>query len=453
MRLLAKLTFTSTLTKIVIVLLFTAVLPVIVAKVAFESTNHQLRKQESKVLQNISANGMDYYLQGDSSYGSYTLLKEEYISLEHANSLSGPDTITTAERIIEGDTITYRILNRNFEFEKRLYNLEIGKSLETVNEFYAPLQRIAFYVLGSLILLTLITDLLYTRYLLRPLKKIIQTKVIEPVFPFRQNQEPVNTSTTDFQELDRSLLALMHRVNEDFNRERNFTSNASHELMTPIGILQNKMENLLLSEEVSEELQLKLTEMMKTLQRLKKIVTSLLLISRVENDQYARQDTVKPAEIVSEAIEELRYRIDDKKISVINTLDPQISIGHINKDLLGQLIFNIIHNAIRYNKVNGELRISDVLKTDNSYTLVIGDTGIGIEAEDIATIFERFKKKNGVANEGYGLGLAIVKAIADYHQLILTVNSEPGRGTRFSIVFPYSFISSTMRRTSSSSAI
>lgn len=436
MKLLTKLTLTSTLSKIATVILFIILLPFIIDRVAFQSTNRQLKQQAKKVLSNIQTNGIDYYLQGDSTYGSYTLLKEEYISLERAKNIYSPDTVQTAQRIIEGDTVMYRILNQAFEYNDQLYELEIGRTIASISQYNGPLQRIALYVLGLLTILTLLTDLSFTRILLRPLQTIIQTKLINPVFPFKEIPPPIRTTTIDFKYLDNSLITLMNQIKEDFDREREFTSNASHELMTPIGILQTKIENLLLLNDLDEAVLEKIMGMMKTLNRLKKIVHSLLLISRIENDQYARQDSIQPEKMIGEIIQELTHRLEDKHIQLSVSLQPVITLHKLNHDLLFQLFYNLINNAIRYNKQDGSIHISDTLAADGSYTVAISDTGIGIDPADIDTIFNRFRKKNAIEGEGYGLGLSIVKSIADYHAIRIKVASEPDKGTTVSVIFP-----------------
>lgn len=435
MKLLTKLTLTSTLSKIATVILFIILLPFIIDRVAFQSTNRQLKQQAKKVLSNIQTNGLDYYLQGDSTYGSYTLLKEEYISLERAKNIYTQDTIQTAQRIIEGDTVMYRILNQAFEYNDQLYELEIGRTIASISQYNGPLQRIALYVLGLLTILTLLTDLSFTRILLRPLQTIIQTKLINPVFPFKEIPPPIRTTTIDFKYLDNSLITLMNQIKEDFDREREFTSNASHELMTPIGILQTKMENLLLLNDLDEAVLEKIMGMMKTLNRLKKIVHSLLLISRIENDQYARQDSIQPEKMIGEIVQELTHRLEDKNIQISVSLQPVITLHKLNHDLLFQLFYNLINNAIRYNKPDGSIHISDTLTADGSYTVSISDTGIGIGPADIDTIFNRFRKKNATEGEGYGLGLSIVKSIADYHAIRIKVVSEPDKGTTVSVIF------------------
>lgn len=435
MKLLTKLTLTSTLSKIATVILFIVLLPFLINRVAFQSTNGLLKQQAKKVMDNIRNNGIDYYLQGDSTYGSYTMLKEEYISLEKARNIYIEDTIQTAQRIIEGDTVMYRVLDQAFEYNNQLYELEIGRTIASISQYNSPLQKIALYVLGILIILTLLIELSFTRIQLRPLQTIIRTKLINPVFPFKEAPLPIRTTTVDFRYLDASLIALMNRIKEDFDREREFTSNASHELMTPIGILQTKMENLMLVNDLEEPVLEKIMEMMRTLNRLKKIVHSLLLISRIENDQYARQDSIQPDKMINEIVEELQHRIEDRNIRMSVSFQHHIVLHRLNHDLIFQLFYNLINNAIRYNKENGNIHISDGITAEGAYKISITDTGIGIEAADIDTIFNRFRKKNTIDGEGFGLGLAIVKSIADYHAIELKVYSQVGRTTTVAVNF------------------
>jgi len=434
-KLLNKLTLYHTLSKTVIVILFTALLPLLVKEIASRYTNTALQEQKNKVLQTIEKNGIDYYFQGDSSYGSYTMLKEEYISLDAAPAGFPADTIETTQRIVEKDTLTYRVLSHVFEYNHKKYLLEIGKTLAAIDQYNAPLQRVALYALAGLILATLLIDLFFTRLLLRPLGIIIRTKLLNRKFPFKESHPPVNTSTTDFRYLDDSIIDLMNKITAAFDKEREFTSNASHELMTPISILQNKMENLMDSMPQEDE-QEKITGMMQTLNRLKKIVRSLLLISRIENDQFGRQDNVAVFDLVKEVREELEDRIEAGHISIEINVSRSFTLYSVNRDLLFQLLYNLINNAIRYNKKSGSISISDEYKAGEPYVLTIEDTGIGIEKADLPFIFDRFKKAGSTSPEGFGIGLSIVKSIAQYHGIDLKLVSEKGLGTTCSVIFP-----------------
>lgn len=437
MKLNSKLTLFITLSKLAIVLLFVLTLPYLTGRIARTYTDYYLQQQKEKVLEVVARNGVESYLQGEASYGSYTMLKEEYISLEPVEEGFTLDTIYTDERIIEQDTLNYRVLTHVFAAGKGSYLMEVGKTVETIDQYNRPLQRIATYVLLGLILITLMIDLFYTRFLLKPLGEIIRTKISNRKFPFNDNSEPVNTSTSDFRFLDQSLISLMNQINDAFEKEREFTANASHELMTPIGILQNKIENLMGEPEVSELVQDRLIGMQRTLNRLKRIVHSLLLISRIDNDQFSKKDMVSVTELFGDVIEEISHRLSEKQISLNVNLSEDIELQNVNRDLLFQMVYNLLNNAIRYNKPEGKINISDRIPENGTYEIDIEDTGVGIPQEEIATIFNRFKKANNSEEEaGYGLGLSIVKSISDYHQITIRVESELSKGTRFTLIFP-----------------
>jgi signal transduction histidine kinase len=379
---------------------------------------------------------VDYYLQGDSTYGSYTMLKEEYISLIREDNQIIHDTIETSRRIIEGDTLNYRVLTSAFTYGNKNYLLEIGKTTATIGQYNNLLQRFTLFILIGLILLSIIVDLVYTNILLRPLARIVRTKLQGRKFPFKEVLTPVKTSTSDFKYLDRSLISLMEKIHEAFDKEREFTSNASHELMTPISILQTNIENMIVDEGVDESGQEKLSSMLITLNRLKKIVHSLLYISRIDNEQFTKMDIINMHDLVTEVTSELAHRMEIKSIIFTNAVAKKVNIKQVNRDLLFQLFYNLINNAIRYNKEYGSITVSDHYSEGQSYRISIKDTGIGIREEDLVTIFNRFKKSGHADGEGYGLGLSIVKSIVDYHGAEIRVSSEFGKGTDFNIIFP-----------------
>jgi len=279
-----------------------------------------------------------------------------------------------------------------------------------------------------------IIDLMVTHRIIQPLKTIISQKLVNQKFPFARDQAPVQTSTADFQYLDRSLMLLMGQINDAFEKEREFTANASHELMTPISILQNKIENLMENTEVTDHVHQKLTELMRTLNRLKKIVNSLLLISRIDNEQFSKHDEVDVKVLVADVMEEIEHRLEEKQITFNADFKHRIMLQNVNADLLFQLFYNLINNAIKYNKERGSITVRDEY-TVHRYAVIVKDTGIGIPEEDLPFVFNRFKKSNLTEEGGYGLGLAIVKSIANYHGIRLNVDSIVGEGTTITLTF------------------
>lgn len=434
MKLLTKLTLFSAISKLAIVIFFVLLLPVMVKQVSFRNTNKSLEQQREKVLREIKQNGIDFYMQGQEEYGSYTMLKDEFISLEPSDTVYETIHLQTATRYFaDGDTINYRVLTTTLHANGRNYLLEIAKKISAIEDEARVLQTTVLYVLLLLTLLVFISNYIYTRNILSPLSEIIKTKLRNQKFPFKEQLKPVKTSTYDFKYLDRSIKELMDHVHSAFEKEREFTSNASHELMTPISIMQSKIENMSTAEDISDAQYQKLEEVKRTLNRLKKIVSSLLLISRIENEQYIRNDTVRPAVLLKEVMEELLHRLEEKELKFTRQMNENVVLKNLNRDLLFQLFYNILNNAIRYNRNGGRIEVWDELG-NGKYAVYIKDTGIGIAKEQVNDIFNRFKKSNQ-STEGYGLGLSIVKSIMQYQKISITVQSTPPEGTTFIILF------------------
>jgi signal transduction histidine kinase len=185
---------------------------------------------------------------------------------------------------------------------------------------------------------------------------------------------------------------------------------------------------------------------MKTVNRLKKIVHSLLYISLIENDQFAKSHTANIYELISEVMEELSPRLETKSIHFKNNISPKLKVKQVNRDLIFQLLYNLINNAIRYNKENGSILLSHHYAPGEPYILFIKDTGNGIRQEDLSTIFNRFKKSGKANGEGYGLGLSIVKSIILFHGFEINVSSDYGKGTIFSVIIPSEMIESEMKK-------
>ena len=436
MKLRTKLTLFLSISKLTMVILIVSILPYLVDIASSRYTDYYLGEQKNKVLQEISKNGLNYYLQGDSAYASYTMLKEEYISIVPEAYGDVRDTIETSRRIVGTDTLDYRILVHALRDRNRQYFLEIGKKTATIGEYNSLLQQFTLIVLIVLVALSIILDLVYTQVLLLPFSKIVRTKLLNQKFPFGKNFVPVRTSTSDFKILDSSLINLMQKIHEAFEKEREFTSNASHELMTPISILKSKVENLLMTEQISEDLQEKLTGLLKTIAQLKKIVQSLLYISRIENDQFVKGETVSIHGMFTEVMQELSPRLESRSISFKINVPPQLKVKKVNRDLIFQLFYNLLNNAIRYNTDKGTIIINGFFTGNASYCIEIQNTGPGIKPEDLETIFDRFKKSGHMLGEGYGLGLSIVKSILSFHGFDITVSSKPGENTVFSILIP-----------------
>ena len=441
MRLKTKLTLFNAISKLVIVTLFVLLLPVLIKNISRNYVDNKLIKQKKKFLQIVKARGIKDYIPNDEKYGSYYLpLKEEYLTIEEADADYVLDTIKNEKRLVERDTIEYRILSHTFKLDKQNYLLEIGKSVDTLDETSTPLQNIAFAVLVGMILLTILADLLYTNRVLRPLGLIIKTKLIGRKFPNFGSYVEVKTSTSDFQYLDLSIHQMVETIEQTFQKEREFISNASHEIMTPISILQSKIENMFEREDIIDELKVRLLEMQKILNRLKSITKTLLLISQIENEQFLKEDRIRVVDMLQEVHEEIFIRLQDKNINYELSIPENWFFVHVNKFLLFNLFFNLVNNAIKYNREHGDIKIIGTHE-NNSFVISVIDTGIGINSADMPYLFDRFKKfRQSLQQDSFGLGLPIVKSIATFHQVEIEVISEKDKGSTFRFIFPSKLI-------------
>jgi two-component system sensor histidine kinase ArlS len=434
----SKLTLFNAISKLVIAVLFVLLVPFLITTVSKNYVDSKLIKQRATFLQIVDQQGIEEYIPPGETYGSYYLpLKDEYLTIEK-DTLAGRalDTIKNEKRLVGRDTIEYRILSHTFKLNNQNYLLEIGKSTATLNDTSAPLQNIALVVLISMILLTILADQLYTNYLLRPLQQIIKSKLLNQKFPNFGTYKETKTSTTDFQYLDISIHKMIETIEAAFQKEREFISNASHELMTPISIIQSKIENMFEREDIGEDLKLRLLEMQKILNRLKTITKTLLLISQIENEQFLKEDNVSITELLQEVYDEISVRLVEKDITCTLAIPEDKQLDNVNKFLLFNLFFNLINNAIKYNRPNGEIMIVTAAE-NNRLVISIIDTGLGISPEALPFIFNRFKKfRQSLQQDSFGLGLPIVRSIANFHDIEILVDSKLNEGSTFKLIFP-----------------
>ena len=201
---------------------------------------------------------------------------------------------------------------------------------------------------------------------------------------------------------------MIERINRDFINLKNLTSNTSHEIQTPLAIIRSKAELLLQSEDLSKEQANLICGIIKSSTRLSKLNESLLLITKIENNQFTESELVNPSETLKVQIENFKPLIDSKNQELQSDIND--GIIKINTLLLDVLLVNLLKNAIWHNIDNGFIRVEYIdfrLKVSNS----------GKEPEfPIERIFERFTKGGG-RNESNGLGLSIVKMICDSYKI------------------------------------
>jgi len=436
MRLQFKLALYNTLTKVAIVAFLGILILVSISRISINHIQQRLLQKKTKLISNLSGVEINDLLTRQRSFTDYNLLKEEYIVLKEIDNRKTPlkHYFSQEEKNIEGEQEQYQILTADFIYEGKRYRLELGETTSAIAQLEHTISVFTFCVLFAGIILTLISDFAFTRYLLAPFYQIIDQKLNKVNDPISFNYQPVRTGTEDFRILDQSISILMKRITTLFLIEKEFIANVSHELLTPISVLNSRLENLLNDEQLSTAGENKVFACLKTLSRLKSIINSLLLISKVENNQYIKSDSISVRETVNEVFEELEHRLLMLNLKMEIDLKNDFNFNG-NQSLFHILLTNLVSNAVKYNVQSGTIKIWGISQKEG-YQLFVEDTGNGMDAEEVKNAFTRFEKLRSDREDSYGLGLAIVKSIAAFHNIDISINSQKNKGTSVRLTIP-----------------
>jgi len=252
----------------------------------------------------------------------------------------------------------------------------------------------------------------------------------------------INTDTTDNElgQLAAVLNSTFARLESSFERQRQFTADASHELRTPIAVILSQTQATLARERTPAEYRETLEACQRAAQRMRALTESLLALARLDaGHENPKRDRLDLSQIVRDSVELLRPLAEERCVMIQAELVAAECPG--DSQQLAQVVTNLLTNAILHNKHGGEVRIT-TRRYQDDVVLTIADNGPGIPAEDLPRLFERFyradKSRTG-ATGGTGLGLAISKAIIEAHGGSIEVISTVGSGTTFTVRLPVNF--------------
>jgi len=259
-----------------------------------------------------------------------------------------------------------------------------------------------------------------------------------------------NERQQEFLSLANSFNGMAEQVEQTISTLRSFVADAAHELHTPLTALQTNLElardealaplDLLSKSSAGESSSTQaryLERAQEQSQRLEALVKSLLDLSRIEAAESKFDLTpVDLSRLVREVSEQFASRAEQTEHEFeVNLFDENISVRG-NPEQLRQVMINLLENALKFTAANGLISVA-FGTVDDEAKLTITDTGIGIPAEDLPHLFERFHRGRNAAHfVGNGLGLAIVKAIVMAHKGTIAVQSEPGKGAQMIVALP-----------------
>jgi signal transduction histidine kinase len=244
------------------------------------------------------------------------------------------------------------------------------------------------------------------------------------------------TSQDEVGELARAFNAMAGQLAEVDRARRDLVANASHELRTPITSLQAKLENVVDGVEPPDPESLR--TMLKQVERLSRLVSQLLDLSRLESGSFPLQrGTFAVGEVLRDAAEECRLQAPATQLVV--DVDPPGLAADGDRDRVHQVVANLLENAVRHSPPGGLVAVRARAEATSRVRIEVSDDGPGIPEEAAPRVFERFYRADAARasrDGGAGLGLAIARWIVDLHGGEIRVEAGPTRGCRMVVVLP-----------------
>ena len=248
---------------------------------------------------------------------------------------------------------------------------------------------------------------------------------------------PVARTGDELEHLSVALNRMMTRLDDAFQYSRRFVADASHELRTPLTVLRGELEALLQNESLGADVRDTAASLLEEVERLTNIVEGLFALSRLDAGEAQREWLPFDLGLLAlSTADQMSLLAEDKRISVNTEFAGDVIIQG-DRSRLKQVVVNLLDNAIKYTPEGGVITLK-VKSTDDLAVLEVADTGIGIPAESLPHVFERFYRVDKARSRdigGAGLGLAIAKAICTAHGVTLAVSSTPGHGSTFRLEF------------------
>jgi signal transduction histidine kinase len=308
------------------------------------------------------------------------------------------------------DNSKYRTLYYTYNKDGQYYLITISKSLEALQGLSRSILLITTITLLAVIIVTLLLSHFVFKKLWQPFYQVLDLlrdyKLGSRKFiPFSE------TGTEEFNFMNERIANMVSKAEKEFILLKEFTENASHEMQTPISIIRSKLDMIVQGDNLTEQQSWAMESVYQSVRRLTNLGQSLLLLSKIENNQFNGTIVIDIADRVKDKIIQLEEFWLEKQITVNNRSEQ--AVIRANADLLDILLNNVLSNASRHNVHGG--RIDIYLRQGE---LIVSNTGgdIPIDPERIYTRF--YKQQQHSMNNG--LGLAIIKQICEQSQIMVS---------------------------------
>lgn len=339
------------------------------------------------------------------------------------------------------DDNKYFVFKLSREIKNNILNIYVLKNVNQVSEIYDRLNTLSIIFICIGVAIAIIMSIILGQKIVRPIKNIIRTT--EKITTDDLNQRIEEPKQDDeLKTLTQIINQMLDRLENSFENQSKFVSDASHELRTPLAIIKGYAEIIkkrrFSDEEIFEE---SIDSIINETENMKNLVQKLLFLAKGEITKINTNfQIIEMKEFVQQIHTDTEVSSKSHKFYLEKNEKYEVEA---DVTLLQQAIRALIENAIKYSEENTNIYIESIIKDGKKGIVSIRDEGVGISEEDTKRIFDRFYRVDDSrtkATGGTGLGLAIVKRIVEIHKGEIEILSELGKGTKISIILPLATI-------------
>lgn len=344
----------------------------------------------------------------------------------------------------------YRVLERHVRNASRdVASVRLGASLDFLREDMARIDRLVMLVAGFVLLAAPIVGYWLASRAARIVSNI--THSAERLRPSHLEERlPIRGTGDELDQLAQTINGLLERMRDHLEQKRDFLANAAHELRTPLAAIRSSVEVALSSDRTKAEYQELLIEIIDQGTALQTLVNQLLLISESEAERLKEDvDPVSLDETVRRSVDMFAGIAESRGVTLDVQIPKPVTIRG-SRHLLHQLVNNLIDNAVKYTPSGGRVTVELTLNQKHrTVELKVADTGVGIAADDLPKVFDRFfradKSRSRISQTaGTGLGLSICQAAATAHNGGVRCESAPNKGSCFTVELPLEALKSQL---------
>jgi two-component system sensor histidine kinase ArlS len=343
----------------------------------------------------------------------------------------------TDSRVLELETDDKHLFYQNREIPRQVLYLQVIKDFGGEHAFLGILLIFLTIADAFGILFSILAGLIVSRRMLRPIDRI--TRAARGISASNLSERiEIEWPDDELTRLAQTFNEMIGRLQDAFERQNTFVSNASHELRTPIAVIQGYTDLLRRwgsdKQDVFEE---SVKAIITETASMTRLIGSLLLLAKSDRGLEPELETFSLNALIGEAARDSQLIAPEHLIAFQDNTNTPALIS-ADRALIRQMLHALIDNSTAFTARNGEIAIG-LTGEDGLAVVSIKDSGIGIPQEEIGFIFDRFycvDKSRTKEKGGCGLGLSIVKSIVDLHSGKISVESEPGTGTEFKITLP-----------------